>query len=128
MSPKAAPFVCAEDTDQPPLMAINNNMRIQPLQPNSGRGGLNCSEVLIFLTRILRSLTERADNECMDEQERELMRRWVETWKRAGPELEAIRRREVRDADNLQVLEILEDAFNDALERSPPRQSSGIVE
>lgn len=59
--------------------------------------------------------------------EREKMRLWVETWKRAGPELEAIRREEVRDADNLEVLDALEDAFNDAL-RLPPRESSGMVE
>jgi len=60
--------------------------------------------------------------------EREKMRLWVETWKRAGPELEAIRREEVRDADNNKVLDLLEDAFNDALESRPPRESSGMVE
>ena len=60
--------------------------------------------------------------------DRELMRRWVQTWKEAGPELEAIRRREVRDADNLKVLASLEDAFNQALRTRPPRASSGMVE
>ena len=59
--------------------------------------------------------------------EREMIRRWVETWKRAGPELEAIRRREIREADNLKVLAALEDAFNYALQL-PPRPSSGMVE
>lgn len=59
--------------------------------------------------------------------ERELLQRWVETWKRAGPELEAIRRREIREADTLQVLALLEDAFNQAL-TLPPRESSGLVE
>jgi hypothetical protein len=37
--------------------------------------------------------------------EHEAMRHWVETWRQAGPELEAFRRKEVREADNLQVLE-----------------------
>jgi hypothetical protein len=60
--------------------------------------------------------------------EREITLRWVETWKQAGPELEAIRRREIRDADNLRVLAILERAFNQALHDNPPRQSSGMVE
>ena len=59
--------------------------------------------------------------------EREMMRRWVQTWKEAGPELEAIRREEIAKADNNQVLAALEDAFNDAL-KAPPRESSGMVE
>lgn len=63
----------------------------------------------------------------MDEHEREQMRRWVETWKQAGPKLEAIRRREVRDADNLKVLESLTSSINYAV-RLPPRPSSGMVE
>jgi hypothetical protein len=61
-------------------------------------------------------------------EEREMMRRWVQTWKEAGPELEAIRRREVREADNLQVLALLERAFNHAVRTMPPRPSSGMVE
>jgi hypothetical protein len=59
--------------------------------------------------------------------EREMMRRWVETWKQAGPELEAIRQEEIRRLDPLRVLPLLEDAFNQALEL-PPRPSSGLVE
>jgi hypothetical protein len=60
--------------------------------------------------------------------EREAMRRWVGTWKEAGPELEAIRRREIRDADNLKVLAMLEGAFNHATRTMPLRPSSGMVE
>ena len=60
--------------------------------------------------------------------ERESMRRWVETWKEAGPALEAIRRREIREADNLQVLALLEEGFNHALRTLPARESSGLVE
>ena len=55
------------------------------------------------------------------------IRRWVETWKRAGPELEAIRQQEVRDADNLKVIGLLEGAFNQAL-TLPMRETSGMVE
>jgi hypothetical protein len=62
----------------------------------------------------------------MDEQE--MMRRSVEAWKEAGPQVEAIRRREIRDADNLQVLAVLEGAFNHALRTMPARESSGLVE
>jgi hypothetical protein len=60
--------------------------------------------------------------------EQEKMRLWVETWKRAGPELEAIRRREIREADNIKVLASLEGAFNHATRTLPPRPSSGMVE
>ncbi|SPF55359.1 hypothetical protein SBA4_710006 [Candidatus Sulfopaludibacter sp. SbA4] len=60
--------------------------------------------------------------------ERETIRRWVETWKEAAPELEAIRRREIQEADNLKVLAMLEGAFNHAVRTMPPRPSSGLVE
>jgi hypothetical protein len=60
--------------------------------------------------------------------ERELVRRWVATWEEAGPALEAIRRREIAEADNLEVLASLESVFNYALRNIPPRESSGLVE
>jgi hypothetical protein len=59
--------------------------------------------------------------------EREMIRRWVETWKQAGPELEAIRRREIAEADNLKVLAMLTSATNAAV-RLPARPASGLVE
>src|SRR6202030_1127206 len=65
------------------------------------------------------------DNRSMEE--RDVMRRWVETWKRAGPELEAIREREIREADNVQVVAMLRGAMNLATQL-PPRTSSGLVE
>ena len=58
----------------------------------------------------------------------ELIRRYIETWKEAAPLLEAIRHKEIREADNLKVLALLEGAFNHALRTLPPRPSSGIVE
>jgi hypothetical protein len=61
-------------------------------------------------------------------EEREMIEIWVCTWKEAGPRLEAIRRREIQDADNLKVLASLEGAFNHALRTLPPRPSSGLVE
>lgn len=61
-------------------------------------------------------------------EEREAMRRWVETWKRAGPELEAIRRKEIEKINVLESLAALEGAFNYATRNLPPRDSSGLVE
>ena len=60
--------------------------------------------------------------------ERQAIHRWVETWKLAGPELEAIRRREVRQLDTLETLACLEGAFNHATRNTPLRLSSRRVE
>ena len=68
----------------------------------------------------------KPDNRIMDE--REAMRRWVETWKEAGPALEAIRRKEIENLDTLEELAALEGAFNYATRNVPPDPTSGLVE
>lgn len=60
--------------------------------------------------------------------ERATMRKWVQTWKYAGPELELIRLREVRDADNFLTLTLPAPAFEQAARAWPPPESSGLVE
>jgi hypothetical protein len=60
--------------------------------------------------------------------EREAMRRWVETWKQAGPELEAILRQEIEKIDVQHELAVLEDAFNYAVHNAQPEPTSGLVE
>lgn len=56
-------------------------------------------------------------------------RRWVENWKETGPELERIRRREIRATDTPTALSALSSAFAAALFLNPkPRPSSGLVE
>jgi hypothetical protein len=72
------------------------------------------------------SLGMPSDNKIMDE--RDSMRRWVETWKRAGPELEAIRRKEIESLDTRETLAALEGAFNYATRNVPPDPNSGLVE
>ena len=62
-------------------------------------------------------------------EDRELLRRWVETWRRAGRELDEIRRREIESADTQAAIEQIfgsapEDSFPDAA----PRPTSGLVE
>lgn len=52
----------------------------------------------------------------------------MQHWKDVGPELDAIRREEIRSADNLQVLAQLELAFNHAVRTMPMRETSGMVE
>ena len=60
--------------------------------------------------------------------ESEMVRLWAQTWKNAGPELEEIRLREVRDEDNLLSLRLLARAFNHATSNQPPDESPGLVE
>ena len=52
---------------------------------------------------------------------------WVETWKRAGAELEAVRQAELMNIDRQKVIR---DLFGDSLlvTRSPIPTSSGLVE
>ena len=64
----------------------------------------------------------------MDDQDPTPTRRWVAAWKKAGPELERIRREELLRVDVARALESLEDAFLCALRDSPPKPSSGLVE
>jgi hypothetical protein len=56
------------------------------------------------------------------------MKRWVETWKRAAPELEAIRRRELREIDTQAALMSLADAFESCRLHFPPEPTSGLVQ
>jgi hypothetical protein len=60
--------------------------------------------------------------------EEEMNRRWAQTWKECGPELEKIRLREVREEDNLLSLRLLARMFNHATSAQPPDASSGLVE
>lgn len=48
--------------------------------------------------------------------------------RKAGPLLDEIRREEVREADNVKVVGLLEYAFKDAVRRLPQRESSGLIE
>lgn len=57
----------------------------------------------------------------------ELLRHWVETWRRAGKELEKIRRRELQNIDTATaVRQLLESPTLHA--DLPPRTTAGLVE
>jgi hypothetical protein len=59
--------------------------------------------------------------------DRELERRWVETWRRAGEELAEIRRREIENANTEEAIrQIFGDEGINLDAPSPP--SSGLVE
>lgn len=59
--------------------------------------------------------------------DQELLRRFVETWQRAGEELDQIRRRDIESLDTREAIRLLygsQTAFRDL----PPRTTSGLVE
>ncbi len=56
------------------------------------------------------------------------MKRWVETWKTAAPELERIRLAEVKRADTSEAILALTGSLEAALRDLPPRPTSGLVE
>jgi hypothetical protein len=64
----------------------------------------------------------------MDELERQRTLEWIATWRRAGPELERIRRDEIRRSDTAVAVALLEDVTAAALRMNPPKSWSGLVE
>ena len=58
-------------------------------------------------------------------EERELRERWAATWAAAGPELEAIKWREMVEADPAETLRLLAPVFAYALRALPVRTTSG---
>jgi hypothetical protein len=61
--------------------------------------------------------------------EEALMRKWIETWREAGPELEAIRRRELEALTDEDVRVYVRDLFSGPYPfEVPPREGSGLVE
>ena len=55
------------------------------------------------------------------------MRRWVETWRRAGKELEQIRRREIEATDTREAIRQLF-GFAVSFRNFPAQSTSGLVE
>ena len=59
--------------------------------------------------------------------DRELLRQWVDTWRRAGEELDAIRRREIESADTQQAVRQLF-GTDGPVDTTPAPPTSGLVE
>ncbi|MBI2435819.1 MAG: hypothetical protein HYV26_23430 [Candidatus Hydrogenedentes bacterium] len=53
---------------------------------------------------------------------------WVETWKKAGPELEAIRREELRNLDGQKAIAALCGPADYTVEPRAPKPTSGLIE
>jgi len=60
--------------------------------------------------------------------ERDRLKAYVLRWKKLGPVLDAIRDREILEADTAASIRSMDQAFRIALRDLPPRDSSGLVE
>ena len=64
----------------------------------------------------------------MNEFERETAHEYLQRWKRVGPALEAIRRRELRAYDWAKNRSIVASLFEIGVQRAVPRKSCGFIE
>ena len=64
----------------------------------------------------------------MTDEERQKMKLWVETWKRAGPELERFRRQELRAFNYEKSMHIVDGLLEMGARFARPRPTSGLVE
>lgn len=64
----------------------------------------------------------------MTETERELTKRWVDTWAKAAPELQKVRDADIRAADTASMIETCASLFCDAVKNFPPKPTSGLLE
>jgi hypothetical protein len=55
-------------------------------------------------------------------------RRWVAAWRAAGPRLEAVRRRELQDADPFEAIARLCGPADYRVEPRAPKPTSGLIE
>jgi len=64
----------------------------------------------------------------MTESDKNKIRVWIETWKKAGAALEEIRRHELESDDYGKNQELIDNMLQFACEHRKPRLSSGLVE
>ena len=64
----------------------------------------------------------------MEDTEKDLIRRWVETWKRAAVELEKVKTQELRNFDYEKHRENIDAMLQWAFEHRQERLTSGFVE
>ena len=68
------------------------------------------------------------EQETMEHAARKEMEKWVDTWKRAGPALEAVKQRELRAYDYDKNQAILDEMLQWACDHRRDRLTSGLVE
>lgn len=64
----------------------------------------------------------------MTAEERAHAQEWVAAWRRAGPELERMRREEIRHAEKTSSISAFDGLFEGAIRDCPAKPTSGLVE
>jgi len=64
----------------------------------------------------------------MNEEERELTRKWLRKWQELGPILEELRREDIRSAVTTGAIAAFDDAFETSVRDFPPKPHSGLIE
>lgn len=64
----------------------------------------------------------------MKRSEKEMIKRWIDTWQRVGPELEAIRRQELTEFNHAADWHAIDDLLDAGMRFARPRRTSGLVE
>ena len=64
----------------------------------------------------------------MSELEKAQIRAWFRNWAEVGHILDEVRAEEIRNADTVRSMEILDGMFDDAARSQPARETSGLVE
>jgi hypothetical protein len=64
----------------------------------------------------------------MSEPEKSRTRAWFKNWEELGPMLDELRAEDIRNADTVNSMEILDGMFNHAAKTLPARDTSGLIE
>ncbi len=64
----------------------------------------------------------------MEMSDTDRLREWVRNWEVVGPELDRMRREDIRRANTQDSIKLFDLAFKAALRNTPPRTTSGLVE
>jgi hypothetical protein len=64
----------------------------------------------------------------MENTDADRLRDWVRNWQLLGPELDRLRREDIRHSDTQKSIKLFDLAFKAALRNTPTRTTSGLVE
>jgi hypothetical protein len=64
----------------------------------------------------------------MENTDADRLRDWVRNWQLLGPELDRMRREDIRRANTQESIKLFDLAFKAALRNTPSRTTSGLVE
>jgi len=64
----------------------------------------------------------------MTDREKRLTLKWIRCWREAGPELERLRRKDIKQANTQKAVEAFAGMVKFTLQTLPARHNSGLVE